>query len=83
MWLLASFITKAWIPQQINTTAASTIQSQPWALPSVSLGIAKQMIATNASTIPRIPNFDTFSLRMVADSSTVTMGATEIMGITR
>ena len=81
--MLASFITKAWIPQQINTTAASRIQIQLVTVPSLSDGMAKQMMAAKASIMPRMPSLETFSLRMVADSSTVTMGATEIMGITR
>ena len=81
--LFASFITKAWTPQQMNTMEAKRIQIRLVAAPSLLSGKAKQTRATNASAMPRMPSLETFSLRTVADSSTVTMGATEIIGITR
>ncbi len=71
------------MPQQMKTMAARRIQIQLVTVPSVSEGMAKQMMATKASTMPRMPSLETFSLRKVADRSTVTMGATEIMGMTR
>jgi hypothetical protein len=81
--LFASFITKAWTPQQMNTMEAKRIQMRLVAAPSLLSGSAKHTSATKARAMPRTPSLDTFSLRTVADRSTVTIGATEIIGITR
>ena len=67
----------------MNTTEAYRIHTQLLTAPSVLSGRAKQTRATKARTMPRIPSLLTRSFRKTVERRTVTMGATEIIGITR
>ena len=63
--------------------AAKAIQSQLVTASSLLPDSEKQMIATNARNIPMAPNLLTRSFRNMAESMTVMIGATEIIGMTR
>ena len=76
-------MTKAWIPQLMNTTEANTIQRELFTASSVFPDREKHTRATKASAIPTIPSFETLSFRNKVERMTVTMGATEIIGSTR
>ena len=80
VWLLASFITKACVPQQMNTREASRIQRLSWVASSDLLESEKQTSATKASRMPRAPSLLTRSFRKMVDRMTVTIGATEMSG---
>ena len=71
------------MPQEKNTTAANTIQSQLVTDSSLLPDSEKHTSATKARMMPRTPILLTLSLRKMNERITVMMGATEIMGITR